>query len=452
MNTPRIKAIIATVIGIILVMLFATLYFSLSIMRQVKTNLANQVHTRTIIITLKDNLNAVLNAESGGRGFSITGDSAYLRPYFASLTAIAHTTNTLQALTQGDSLQHKRMDTLQHFIDRKIAFMENLNVLKYRGEEIDLLDLLIQGTGSKYMDSIRHINQTMQEAEAAIFATRQADTATSIANAKFILVSGAIFSLLVTLFLAFVIIRELNLRTRNEKQLSENNAALERKNKEIEQFAYVASHDLQEPLRSISNFTTLLGHKLKSHPEAAIHEYMRIITSGTQRMSTLIFDMLEYSRIGRDMTPARINCNELVQSIVKDMHSAIETSHAEIRVGKLPVVMGYSHLRSLFQNLLANAIKFQKPDEHPVINISATDLGKEFEFRVQDNGIGIDPAYFDKIFLMFQRLHSRSEYVGTGIGLAQCKKVVELHGGHIRVESEPGNGSTFIFTLPKKIA
>jgi PAS domain S-box-containing protein len=224
---------------------------------------------------------------------------------------------------------------------------------------------------------------------------------------------------------------------------------LERQNKEIEQFAYVASHDLQEPLRTISNFSTLLTEKLDAHPDEETREYLNYINGGAKRMSRLIFDLLEYSRIGKNISKEQIDCNKLVDEVLTDLSTDIKESGAEIHAQKLPVINGYVYLKSVFQNLISNAIKFQIAGSHPVITISVADKGKEHLFSVKDNGIGIEEIYHERIFLIFQRLHTRSEYDGTGIGLSQCQKTIELHGGKIWVESELGKGSTFNFTIPK---
>jgi light-regulated signal transduction histidine kinase (bacteriophytochrome) len=165
-------------------------------------------------------------------------------------------------------------------------------------------------------------------------------------------------------------------------------------------------------------------------------------------MSNLIFDLLEYSRIGKDVSERATDCDKLVHEILTDLAAIIEERGAEIHIEKLPIIKCYD-LKSVFQNLIINAIKFKKKGIPPVINISATDTGKEFLFIIKDNGIGIEKEYFDRIFIIFQRLHLRTEYAGTGIGLSLCKKIIEMHGGKIWVESEFGKGSTFYFTIPK---
>ncbi|MEO7171523.1 MAG: ATP-binding protein, partial [Ferruginibacter sp.] len=237
-------------------------------------------------------------------------------------------------------------------------------------------------------------------------------------------------------------------RKKAEKKLNEYNIELERKNKEIEQFAYAASHDLQEPLRSISNFSKLLAEKLEQYPDKEINEYMGLVSGGASRMSNLIFDLLEYSRIGKDMIKRATDCDKLVHEILTDLAAIIEESGAAIHIEKLPDINCFD-LKSVFQNLIINAIKFKKEGIPPVVNISATDTGNEFLFIIKDNGIGIEKEYYDRIFIIFQRLHLRTEYAGTGIGLSLSKKIIEMHGGKIWVESEFGKGSTFYFTIPK---
>ncbi len=243
-------------------------------------------------------------------------------------------------------------------------------------------------------------------------------------------------------------VQDITEQDKAERKLNQYNIELESKNKELAQFAYAASHDLQEPLRTISNFSKLLANKLEKYPDKDINEYIRLITGGADRMSKRIFDLLDFTRIGKDMDKSETDCNLLVHEVLTDLSVIIEESGAEINIEKLPVVI-CGDLNLVFQNLIVNAIKFKKVGISPVIHISASDTGKEFLFAIKDNGIGIEKEYKDRIFIIFQRLHTRTEYEGTGIGLSLCKKIVELHGGSIWVESEFGKGSTFYFTIPK---
>ncbi|MEO6253112.1 MAG: ATP-binding protein, partial [Ferruginibacter sp.] len=179
-------------------------------------------------------------------------------------------------------------------------------------------------------------------------------------------------------------------------------------------------------------FSNLLSGRLEKYPDQEINKYMSLIQGGANRMSKLIFDLLEYSRIGKDMSKSETDCDKLVHEVLTDLTAIIQETGAEIHIKKLPVINSYD-LKSVFQNLILNAIKFKKEGIPPVINISSSDTAKEFLFTIKDNGIGIEKEYYDKIFIIFQRLHTRFEYAGTGIGLSQCKKIIELHGGKIWV-------------------
>jgi signal transduction histidine kinase len=234
-----------------------------------------------------------------------------------------------------------------------------------------------------------------------------------------------------------------------EKMVQQRTAELERKNKELEQFAYVASHDLQEPLQTTSGFVQLLRKQYHGRLDETADQYIDYVVQASGRMKTLIKDLLDYSRIGRGNESHKVDCNVIVQEVLADLHTVIEVNHVQIKTGRLPVLAhAYpSELKSLFQNLVSNSIKFRKPGIPPQVNIEALPLNGSWQFAVRDNGIGIEDQYLDRIFVIFQRLHTRSIYDGSGIGLAHCKKIAELHGGRIWVQSEPGVGSTFYFTI-----
>jgi PAS domain S-box-containing protein len=235
---------------------------------------------------------------------------------------------------------------------------------------------------------------------------------------------------------------------KSEADLEIKNRALEQKNTELEQFAYIASHDLQEPLRTVSSFTDHFQKLYKDKVDDAGQKYLYFIQQGTERMKILITDLLDYSRIGRGKELKPVDCNEIINTIIADLDTAIQESKVEIKTETLPVVSGYTtEMKQLFQNLVVNAIKFRKKEVAPKIHISSQPINGGWEFTVQDNGIGIDEQFNERIFAIFQRLHTRNEYEGSGIGLSHCKKIVELHGGKIWVNSKPGEGSIFHFTI-----
>ncbi|MDF2192279.1 ATP-binding protein [Paraflavitalea sp. CAU 1676] len=233
-----------------------------------------------------------------------------------------------------------------------------------------------------------------------------------------------------------------------ERKVQHRTAELERKNKELEQFAYVASHDLQEPLRTTTGFVEALRKQYKGRLDDHADKYLDYIAQSAERMKTLIKDLLDYSRIGREKLFVPVHCNNLLAEVKADLDTVIQESKAVITVGELPVVHALpTELKLLFQNLISNSIKFRRAGVAPVIHIDVQADKASWKFSVKDNGIGMDPGYQDRIFIIFQRLHTRQDYEGSGIGLAHCKKIVELHGGSIWVDSVPGQGSTFYFTI-----
>ena len=236
------------------------------------------------------------------------------------------------------------------------------------------------------------------------------------------------------------------------KALEAQAIELARTKEELAQFAYVISHDLQEPLRMISSYCQLLQRRYQGKLDADADEFIAYAVDGSVRMQKLINDLLAYSRVGRGAEPFEpVDCGKIVKTVLLDLQAAISESGAAIHCGDLPVLMGDRvHVTQIFQNLISNAIKFRnaRPLE---IQIAAERKAEDWLFSIRDNGIGIDPEYFERIFVIFQRLHTHQEYAGTGVGLAICKKAVEGHGGRIWVESEPGKGSIFYFTLPAAI-
>jgi light-regulated signal transduction histidine kinase (bacteriophytochrome) len=236
-----------------------------------------------------------------------------------------------------------------------------------------------------------------------------------------------------------------------EEVLQNTAADLARSNADLEQFAYVASHDLQEPLRGVVGCLQLLQQRYSEQLDARGEDYIRHAVEGANRMRTLIQDLLAYSRVtsrGSAFTPT--DCGDVLERALANLKVAIDESGAAVTYTPLPTVPGdATQLQQVFQNLVGNAIKFRAAAP-PAIHISAECYEGEWRFVVRDNGIGIEPQYAKRIFVLFQRLHTREEYSGTGIGLALCQKIVERHGGHIWVESALGQGATFFFTLPSK--
>ncbi|HEX2025711.1 MAG TPA: ATP-binding protein [Actinomycetota bacterium] len=236
---------------------------------------------------------------------------------------------------------------------------------------------------------------------------------------------------------------------RAREVIEERNRELERSNKELEQFAYIASHDLQEPLRIVAGYADLLARRYRGKLDGDADEFIGYMVEGVGRMQALINDLLQYSRVGtKGREPQPTDVQQALDQALRNLGKTLDESGARVEAEPLPTVPAdEGQLVQLFQNLIGNAVKFQG-DEPPRVRVEAERRNGEWEFSVADNGIGIDPDYGEQIFEIFQRLHTREEFAGTGIGLAICRKIVDRHGGRIWVESTPGHGSTFRFTIP----
>lgn len=261
----------------------------------------------------------------------------------------------------------------------------------------------------------------------------------------------SVFGFLPIALASFAINRDIIRRRQAEKALNRLNEELTRSNRELEQFAYVASHDLQEPLRMVASYTQLLGKRYRGKIDAEADQFIGYSVEGAVRMQQLLHGLLEYSHVTRgDERFEPVDCTTVLMKVLEYHHRLIEASGAVITHDSLPkVTASEAQLTKLFSNLIENAIKFRSAAA-PQVHVGCTSKGPEWVFTVRDNGIGIEPQYFDRIFLMFQRLNTRSDYPGNGFGLAFCKRIVEHHGGRVWVESEPGKGSAFYFTLKKQ--
>jgi len=272
---------------------------------------------------------------------------------------------------------------------------------------------------------------------------------------QWILVVGGVFTVLLafTVFWNRRLRREIERRKKAEEQNRLYTEELSRSNIDLQQFAYVASHDLQEPLRMISSYLQLLERRYKDKLDDDASTFIGYAVDGATRLQNLIAGLLEFSRVkthGCDFAPVAIRA--VVERVCQDLQALIRESGAEVRFGEMPVIQGDElQIARLFQNLLHNAIKFRRQGVPSVIDIHAEKTAADWVFSISDNGIGIEDQYFQRIFTIFQRLHRREDYPGTGIGLAICRRIVERHGGRIWLESNPGSGTCFYFSIPGKM-
>lgn len=327
------------------------------------------------------------------------------------------------------------------YVNQAMARMLGYEELEMFGRS--LFDFMEAGEKQKALDNVERRKQGIGEKHEFKFKTKDGkDIWTYMSTNPVMDEKGNLLS-------CCALVYNITDRKKSDQQMLQLTEDLKRSNQELEQFAYVASHDLQEPLRAVTSYTQLLAQRYQGNLDEKVDKYINYIVDGTTRMQQLINDLLAYSRLGTQGKKLELaDCNAAVQQSLRNLQIAIAEKKAVIACDEMPTVMAdESQLVQLFQNLIANSIKFCRQDI-PLIDIAARRRENEWLFYVRDNGIGIDPEYADRIFIIFQRLHGRREYPGTGIGLAMCKRIVERHGGRIWVESQEGKGATFCFTIP----
>jgi signal transduction histidine kinase len=436
---------------------------------------------------------SLLDAETGVRGYVATRRDLFLQPYYTALAALPAQTSTLSALVAGEPRQAARSNDVERLSRLELSHLAALRTLAESPHPSRSLETQLLARGKETMDDVRGVLGAMREAADRTLAAQQ--TAANRAERGTVL--GVIFRTMlgllgglaaVLLFASGVVRRVDRIRDnarRLEKEeplldppggrdevgeagvaldhaaalladrrtaLTDQRAELERSNRELEQFAYVASHDLQEPLRMVASYVQLLEREYGGRLGEEADEFIGFAVDGAKRMQALIQDLLTYSRVGRGEAPTEpTDLDAAFDRALNNLSAAIEEIGATVSAEDLPtVVADASQMTQLLQNLIGNALKFHG-EEAVEVRVGAERHNGEWTFGVRDNGIGIDPKHAERIFAIFQRLHTRKEYPGTGIGLALCRKIVERHGGRIWVESEPGRGTTFRFTLPATV-
>lgn len=429
------------------------------------TNYAVQVeHTHEVMRKSEELISILKDFETGQRGYLLTKEKIFLEPYFRAESQINNVYRTLRFQIRDNQLQLKRLDTLRSTILQKIRLLR-LNIKQ--AESSAQLDKELFLQGKKEMDKIRVIVNRFQTTERQLLAERRAlkNKNDSQTTSVLLLLSVFSFALLIVCFL--LIFLELQRRLKFQHELENKIDELNRSNADLEQFAYVSSHDLQEPLRKIRAFSDRLMRKHADSLNEDGKETLEKITYSAERMQTLINDLLDFSRLvnRKEISFQEVNLQETIGRVIGDLSVKIEEKKAKINVEKLPYIWGVSfQLNQLFLNLISNALKFAAQERDPVVSITYSlvkgaeikgieKIRRELDYHkiiVSDNGIGFEEEYAEKIFVIFQRLHGRGHYEGTGVGLAICRRIMSNHNGFIFAESQLGEGATFILYFPTK--
>ncbi|NDV90635.1 histidine kinase [Alteromonas sp. 345S023] len=448
------------------------------------TVLESHLFTTNRVINSVNKLHvAVLRAESGQRGFLLTQDEAYLTDYIDTLNSFSSIADEVEVSAQSSDLpqQDARIDKLLVLAKNKINGMIELVELVREGRVDEAHAIVKSGRGLNLYNELESLFQNIDSSERDVQATHLAnllklrkDSANTL-----LISSGTTLLLIISVFALLKMnareaekhqqdLEDINLDLENKiaertQELRVFADELTRSNRELEDFAFVASHDLQEPLRKIRAFGNRIDSGYKDVMDERGRDFLARMLNAAERMSMLISDLLSFSRVstrGKDFED--VNLNSVLDAVIGDLEIVVEEKNAQINVPSLPKIRGdKSQIDQLFLNLLSNALKFQPEGVTPVVTIEATEpndndlkdllMAGEYNWLkliISDNGIGFEQSFAEKIFAPFQRLHGRSEYKGTGIGLAVCRRIVERHNGKIFADSSPGEGATFTILLP----
>lgn len=449
-------------------------YRSIDVITKNNIGINNTLQTINLI---KDLNRELVAAESSQRGYLLTEDPEYLQPYRQTLAVVDDLLAQLGTSTAQLPVQKKRFESLRHYVRYKIAEMHRIVTLTNREEIRGAIRQVKTDQGIELMRAISQLLIEMEREERLVLEKSKAAAADNrqfiimallLANAIGLLLSLGVFY---SWYRNSTYVAELNsaltaanaeleekvdVRTQALLQYSEE---LQRSNRELEEFAFVASHDLQEPLRKIRAFGDRLQQKFSSELGDTGSDYISRMQAASGRMSALIDDLLSFSRVTTKQRPfVAVDLNRVIHSVMDDLEYAVEESGAQVHIDPLPTIdADGSQMAQVFMNLIANSLKFHAPGHRPIVAVTSEinlvspqegDSRSWCRLRFSDQGIGFEAQYAERVFSLFQRLHGREEYSGTGIGLALCRKIIERHGGTITAESEPGEGAVFTLLLP----
>lgn len=437
-------------------------------------SVASELATGEFVLSLDDLLTTVQDAETGQRGYLITGSGLYLAPYLRAKDQVRERLSDAMGFARTAGVEFPHWNVLRTAIDAKMEELELTVKLRDAGQVDAALNEVRGGSGQQRMAQVRQIISQLKTDQIAVFERRDEEQLLNERRLRITLSVGVVLAIVLLLSafrLGVLYLRErslsdaeiLGLYEKLELRVVERTAELEartrfseaqakeleRSNADLAQFAYIASHDLQEPLRMVASYVGMLSKHYGAALDDSARTYMQFAMDGASRMQALINDLLSYARAGTQaIAKKQISFERIMEQALASLRLTIEETSAVVEYARLPVVeLDEVKMTQVVQNLVSNAIKFRRNGTPPRIRVSAERRGSDWLFSIADNGIGFDPKYQDRIFEVFQRLHGVGKYSGNGIGLSICRRIVEHHGGRLWADSRPGVGSTFFFTL-----
>jgi signal transduction histidine kinase len=430
-------------------------------------------HTHRVLATIQKIDSELTDAETAQRGFIITGQDGFVAPYRGALDGVEEAIRQFNGLTTDNPVQRRRLPELRQLVDRRIASLQKGIELRRNGDNEGARAFVQSGQGRLERDALRRLLLAIDQEEERLLRLRDVATEKS-AQRLYLTISIASVAAVLFVILASVFNqRDLRARERARVDLQRSNDELERRvrqrtaeldaanaelgrsNRELQDFAFVASHDLQEPLRKIQAFGDLLRGEYGEKLGAEGRDFIDRMQKAARRMHALIRDLLDYSRVATRVQPfSRVDLGIVTGEVLEDLQTRIAENGGRVEVGSMPTLDADPlQMRQLMQNMVGNALKFSRPGIPPLVTVegyieSGLDGSPVCRIRVEDNGIGFDPKYADRIFTPFQRLHPGRQYEGTGMGLAVCRRIAERHGGEITATSVPGQGSVFLVSIP----